>query len=225
MKNFSPYAQKKMGELGEDTQNVSPRKLRSIPATITILDSEGYITARPRRESPISKTSLQPLIRVLDTFADTTTQSSQHNITCASRKAHASVDADDALNKLEGFARELKLKNDELHKLKHLVESYGSEMNKLRRNHAYELRLLQKALLNLRTRKKGHSDPSLEITERLTKTIKERDVNAARCQQLEEELQEARALHCALARRLDEKDCSISSLNSSPSREEPSRPA
>jgi hypothetical protein len=103
------------------------------------------------------------------------------------------------MDKLEAFARELELKKEELRKSKELVEAYGKEMSKLRRNHVYELRLLQKAILNLRTRKKGQTDPNLELTERIVQLIKDRDAESARCQKLEGELQEERALHAALA--------------------------
>lgn len=114
-------------------------------------------------------------------------------------------DSDPVSVQLDGLTHELDLRNEELRKLKKQVEEYGAEMARVRKTHVYEMTLLQKTVSNLRGKKKGQVSPGIELTERLTKIIKEREHQSARIQQVEQELQEAKEFNAVLLKRLEEK--------------------
>ena len=171
------------------------------PVAITILDSEGYVTSRERRmEAQVAYNDPECLL-VVDTvksfiLADVPPPPDVNT------HLHPVPDRDCALilldklqsdkeeqeSRLDFFQTELTKRNEECKHFKRIAERNTAAISQMKHNHTYEVRLLQKAILNLQQRDRKKASPETEMLEQYTKNIVERDTLLKERNKLESEL-------------------------------------
>lgn len=175
--------------------------LINLPAFMTILDSEGYVTSRENTRMP----EVDEGKRIGEMHAELTGISSiQVDIpplpllqggrvvgtdgSVPSRLKLESSERKDFQEKIEFLERELLVRDSECQGLNILVESNSKAISYMKRNHAYELRLFQKALLSIqhKDRKSGKADTAL--LEQATKAAIDRDALLKDKDRLEKDL-------------------------------------
>ena len=175
--------------------------LINLPAFMTILDSEGYVTSRENTRMPEGDEGK----RIGEIHAEEAGISSipadipplpplsGDRVGGTDKSAHPrfkleSNERNDFEGKIRFLERELIARNSECQGLYNLVDSNSKAISYMKRNHAYELRLFQKALLSIqhKDRKTGKADTTL--MEQATKTAIDRDALLKDKDRLEKEL-------------------------------------
>lgn len=147
-------------------------------ATMTILDSEGYMTSRDTRsqtQHPL-RDNLREILNTIYSEGEADVPPLSH--TCASlsqqmvieKPAETNESATDIETRIQALCTQLSQRDSECNELRELVEQASRQVSRLKRNHAFEIRALQKTQRD-RDPKSGNS----ELSTRFAKVVSERD--------------------------------------------------
>jgi hypothetical protein len=155
---------KKAGLYGDSSAQIK----YNIPTTMTIIDSDTHIS-EPSESSfmgEITRNESEQHVGPFSALPDNPPlDPAYENNVSARDKREPTVDFRIELNRL--------LQSEGI--LKATVDKQGNELSRMRRNHAFELRLLQKAFSGITHRDSGLQRETGELAEKLVKTINERD--------------------------------------------------